>query len=445
MNITIVSRQASESLTEQTAFYDVRYALDRIDPEFLASWEQARSGVGQGDSVLVLPEPNPYVPERLEARELAYVSEKPLQMKGQDALSPWYQADQEFGLPKASFYFSVMSPIANNTVRNSVMLDIMMRVVNDQLNKSVYPAYLAGLNYSLYRHPHGFSARINGFEDKQSELMKVLVSAIASPDYDSEKLALIKADLARRWKNSDKESPSSQTAREVYRLVMRPSWTEEEKLAVIDDITIQDLITYFDQFFSRVKVNVLSHGDVSFENTVERASILNELLTESEFLIETERSTPRKLTEGADYVRTLDIDHGDSAIVVYYQGLDKGLEERARMALLGQLVETPFYSQLRTTHRVGYLVYGGSLPILELPGLFFSVQSPSHSISDIQDLMETFFKDFDQQLDGMASDAFEQAKDGLLSKILVRDKNLAKRSGRYWREIDLGKTDFDRL
>ena len=443
MNMTLVSRNLMGELPNQTAFYAVNYALEKQPERDLVSWREARSQDETEALTLALPEPNPYIPERLTLTRPKYPSNRPLLSKGQDTLSFWYRPDLEFGLPKASFYFSIMSPIANDSAEHSVMLDIVMRLLNDQLNASVYPAYLAGLNYSLYRHPHGFSVRIDGFEDKQSVLLDTLISAIKAPEYREDRFNIAKTDLIRRWRNSTKESPSNQTFHELYRLVMQPSWTDTEKLTAIDKVSIDSVKNYFAEFFKEVKINVLSHGDVSFERAAAAALMVNGLVNDSVFIHDLSRAKVRVLPEGADYVRTLEVDHSDTALLVYYQGESDDLMERAKMALLGQLIETPFYTQLRTNHRVGYLVHSGSIPILRWPGLFFSAQSPSHSAADIEVLIAEFLTDFQQQLEMMPEDVFDQAVQGLLAKVLIKDKNLAKRSGRYWREIDYEETNFD--
>ena len=42
------------------------------------------------------------------------------------------------------------------------------------------------------------------------------------------------------------------------------------------------------------------------------------------------------------------------------------------------------------------------------------------------------------------SDAdFEANKQGLITRLLERDQNLAQRRGRYWNDLQLGQTEFD--
>jgi secreted Zn-dependent insulinase-like peptidase len=137
------------------------------------------------------------------------------------------------------------------------------------------------------------------------------------------------------------------------------------------------------------------------------------------------------------------VDHNDTAVAYYFQGRDKSIDERARIQLLGQLLESPFYFDLRTTHRVGYLVFGSAMNILEVPGLLLSVQSPSHDAPSISGLIEQFLAGFPNQLAALTDAQFLQVRNGLVAQILQRDNKLSTRTNRYWNEIDLRQLEFD--
>jgi len=442
VNISVVSKTAETD--SRTELYDVAYSIRPIDDKTIDQWTLSREGKTKADQNLFLPASNPFIPQRLTAQHLEHVNPIPVLQKGQDRLPVWYRADTDFKTPRASFYFNIMSPFANQSPRSLVLTEIFVRLVNDQLNKTVYPAYLAGLEYSLYRHGRGISVKINGFEDQQSALLKTIVEAILHPQYDDEKLQLIKSELVRKWKNVVKDSPSNRTINEIYRLVMDPFWTEEERLAVIDGILIEDLKNHVEAFFKQVELNVLSHGDVTLEKTAERAALLKPLFLESEIIPGiAAQPEPRTLSLKTPYLRTIEVDHSDSAFSVYFQGGDDTVAERAGMLLLGQLIESPYYHNLRTTHRVGYLVYASPLTILELPGLLLSAQSPTHSPYEINQLIMRFLSDFDKMLAEMDKADYEQIKQGLINSILKKDNKLSDRSARYWREIDREQWQFN--
>ena len=421
-------------------YYAVKYQNQPIAKQIIDQWALAPK---QDYSELSLPAPNPYVPERLELLELASVEEVPERIANDDGIDAWYRADQEFNTPRARFYFSLKSPVTNATPRDTVLTEIWIRLLNDRLNESTYPARLAGLEFSIYRHSRGISVRVGGYADKLPVLLQLILDNLKDTEFKSEKLSLIKANYIRELKNNLKERPSSQTVREIYRLLMTPLWTESERLAEIASVSVDEVQSHVAATTETLSITSLSHGDVSQKASDDMTQTLLAAFDHATLIPNTPRAKIRKLKENARYIRNLQINHPDTAIAFYYQGQSKSTQERALSSLLGQLLENPFYFDLRTTHNVGYLVFGASFEILEVPGVVLSVQSPSHNAVEIADLYNQFIEGFPSQLQNLSEAEFTQAKQGLIARILQRDKRLADRTNRYWQEIDLGQLSFD--
>ncbi len=436
VNIQVTSRRLKAN--KKTQYYDVSYELSEIRKSTIEKWKNAKAGRD-----LKLPEVNPFIPERLDLLPLQGKDVMPQRTRDVSGIDLWYLQDEEFGTPRANFYFNIMSPIVNRSARNLVLTELYVRMVNYQLNDIVYPAYLADVNYSLYRHGRGLSVRMSGFEDKQSELLELVVEAMARPEFDPVVFKIVRAALTRELKNASKDSPSNQTVHEIYRLIMDPYWDENERLMALENIALPDLETFVPKFFKDVDVVALSHGDITLEKSQQRISVMGKLLADSALIDDVPRQGARILKRDQSYLRTLKIDHTDSALSAYFQGKSNGIEERIRITLLKGLLESPFYNNLRTVNRVGYLVHAGTIEIDRLPGLLFSVQSPSHSPDEINYLYEAFIEAFQEQLADMPREQFRAIQNGIVDRVLRAPKNLGDRSSRIWREIDLGELNFD--
>jgi secreted Zn-dependent insulinase-like peptidase len=436
VNIQVVSPGLeTENVTEN---YEVAYSLSRIGDDLVETWQNPGPA-----TQLALPQPNPFIPVRLAMLDNPAMTPVPVQLDNEDGIELWYQQDSEFGLPRANFYFNVMSPATTVSARSLVLTELYVRMVNSQLNHTVYPAYLADLNYNLYRHGRGYSVRISGFEDQQTALITLVVDALKKPQFDLEIFQIVRDRYARELKNVARDSPSSQAIHEIYRLVMVPYWSEGEKLDVLEKVTTEDLQQFHSEFYRNVDVVALSHGDVSADSTRARLDIVARLFTGSAMGVEVSRADIRNLDGDAVYLRTMEIDHSDAALAVYFQASDNSREQRAKVALLKSLLESPFYNHLRTVNRVGYLVNAGTIVVNQHPGLFFAVQSPSHSPQQLHQLYSEFFDDFSGQLDQMPLQQFEGIRSGLVDRVLRKSQKLGDRSSRYWHEIDLEELDFD--
>ena len=418
-------------------YYDVEYSLVKIKPETLKLWATDTIHAN-----LKLPVENPFIPERLDTLKIDIAQNIPKQILIDDGITLWYQPDNEFSTPRANFYFNIKSPLANSSAKNQVLTELYVRLVNSQLTKTIYPAYLADLNYSLYRHARGISVRISGFEDRQSELLMLIIAALENPEYDELRFRVIKDGLLRELGNVVKDAPSNQVVHEMYRLLVQPYWPEQARIAVLNDLRVEDLANFVPKLFKRVNVSILSHGDVSLDSTMVRSAMINKLLKNSTFIEHVKKPTIRQLDNTKRYLRDLEVAHSDAALAVYFQGHASRIE-RAKVALLKHLLEPYFYNQLRTVNRVGYIVHAGILAINQTPGLLFSVQSASHSPVEINALYEAFISDFHNTLEAMSEQKFAQLKSALVTKVLSKDKNLTARSQRYWREIDRAEDQFD--
>ena len=431
-----------------TGYYDVSYGIEKIPDEWIARWTEALTGnaalsttgeVGE----LRLPAANPYIPQRLGLIGFEHPSPAPqLTPTGSDVML-WYQPDDQFATPRANFYCSILSPAANSGADNAALAELVVRLLVSQVDKAVYPALLAGLDYDLYRHGKGISVKLSGYEDRQSELLQMIVDAFLHPQFDEQRFGVVKAGLQRELNNVGRQTPSNQSVHELYRLLLLPYWTESERLQALADITLRDVEEYLARFFRKVKVNCLSHGDVSLDNSLARVAIIDSLFVNSEFVEEDFAPEVRILDRAKRYLRTVGTEHTDSALSWYYQGWRPTVRERAKAALLANLLESPFHTRLRTDSQTGYLVYSSVLNILQMPALLFSVQSPSHSPVRIKALFDEFIADFARQLEQMTQAQFETIRAGLLIEVRQKDHNLAERSDRYWTEIDRGESGFD--
>jgi secreted Zn-dependent insulinase-like peptidase len=383
------------------------------------------------------------VPDRLALLQLEETNPVPRLLQQERGVNTWHRSDQEFGTPRAAFYFSVQSPVASKSPHELVATEIFVRMINEQLNRESYPAYLAGLHYDLYRHGRGFSVQVSGYADKQPVLLDAILRRIEALELDPRKLELVAAELKREWRNVALDSPSNQAVHEIYRLLIHPYWTETERLKVIDDIDVETVEKHIRTLLANANITVLSHGDVSAASSKSMTARLKKAFPGATLEQQVEPARLRALEPGSTPLRDMNIDHGDTALAIYYQGQGKSEEEWAKMALLVQLMEPDFYADLRTTHRVGYLVYATRLNILEVPGLLLSVQSPTHGASDIKALIDSFLAGFEDTLENLDEETFHRVKQGLISRILSKDKKLTDRTRRYWRQIDMQELDFD--
>jgi secreted Zn-dependent insulinase-like peptidase len=142
-------------------------------------------------------------------------------------------------------------------------------------------------------------------------------------------------------------------------------------------------------------------------------------------------------------VQTLELEHEDSAVTLYLQGLDTDLGTRAAYMLLGEMLSSPFYNELRTEQQLGYVVFASSIPLLNVPGLALVVQSPVADPLTLEQKMEQFLRDIKPLFSQLDASSLAEVKASTLSRLLQKETSLSQRSGRYWQELDRGELGFD--
>ena len=90
---------------------------------------------------------------------------------------------------------------------------------------------------------------------------------------------------------------------------------------------------------------------------------------------------------------------------VIYRVAHTSPEEQARLSVLAQWLDTPFYQQLRTEEQLGYIVNAGYSPLLEAPGIALVVQSPDVESGMIAERMDAFMAAAGERLETLTEEA----------------------------------------
>jgi len=420
-------------------WYGAPYRVRAIDESALARWASPAPAAPE----LALPAPNPFVPEDLALEPPTDATSKPLRVRESPGLDLWHRQDTSFGTPRADFFFTVLSPLASASARHAVLTALYVELVNDTLNEALYPATLAGLGYRIHAHLRGVSVRISGFDDKQRLLLERVLAHLVDPRFDPERFALAKARLARELANRRHDPPWRQLLSEAREVLIRPSYGDEARMTALEPLELADLEAFVPELLARVSVVALAHGNRRREEAAALSRLLEKHLLERAETTEVADPQVVKLPAGVPLVRELDIEHHDSAFVAHFQGGARSHAARARMALLAQVLESPFFHALRTREQLGYVVFASGSNFFEVPAINLVIESPRADPILLEQRTEAFLERYAGELEAMDETEFERHKAALLTRILEDDQTLNERTEYYWRQIDRRRYGFD--
>ncbi len=434
----VVTRVAPGLSTDSASpWYEAPYRVVPVGPDTLSAWRA--SGDGQR---LAIPEPNPFIPDHLAMLPPGQDT-IPRERMSEPGFRLWHLQDGSYGLPKADFFFSVRTPAANDSPRHSVLTQLYVNLVNDQLEAFAYPADLAGLSFRLYAHMRGFSVRISGYDERQNVLLQRILDALAEPRIDPKRFEILKAELKRRYENSRRDQPYNRAMTRLRDLLLQPNWTLAEQLSVVEHVSAPQLERFAGQLLAQVDVVALAHGNLDVSGAQALGELVHKALVAPAQVTQVPRGQVMQLRRGDRLASGLRAEHPESALVMYLQAPDASVASRARTGLLAQVLGSPFFDALRTEKKLGYVVFANAYPILDSAGAVFIVQSPVAGAVTLQSEVRGFLDGYREQLAGMGEAELEQHKNALVARVLEEERQLSERSARFWEEIDRNNFAFD--
>ncbi|WP_110647920.1 insulinase family protein [Salinicola peritrichatus] len=414
-----------------TRYFGAPYTLKRI-----SDWPEATPLDG-----LDLPAPNPYIAEDLSVE--AFDSAEPARIVDSPNVEIWHQADSEFGAPRVEWRFSLQNPGASIDARHAVLTRLLAGWLNDGLNERFYPATLAGQDFMAYAHGRGITLAFSGWRDRQERLMQTVIEQLQRGEISADSIARVKQGLKRRWQNAPRDALYQQMQRTLGEALMRPQVSTRAMLAAIDDLSVEDVRDYRRDFLSRLYVQALAVGN------------LDAALAKREGLLVSNALEPRLRASDIPRLTALAVPsqppvlhpataRGDSALLRYLQGPDRSLESQARLAVIGQLIGTPFFARLRTDEQLGYIVTAGYAPLLDAPGLMMLVQSPNTGSDIIGERIDAFLDTFDQHIASLSDAELQPYRQAVRQQLLQRDQSLSERADRLWQTLAYPDVDFAR-
>jgi insulysin len=430
-------------LTPENAFVEFAtpdFESAQTEPWFNVAYELTRGPhpvTASPDAKLTLPAANPYLPEDLSLLDR---DDQPITLAvDQPGLQLWLDTDVSFTTPRANIALDLLVPGGFSSLRDSSLSQLFVKLINDELTQPTYPALLAGLNANLAATSGGIAIRIGGYNDKQPEFGAFILDQVLTASLSQERFATLKRSLIRSLQNTTKDKPYNQALTRLETTLLSTRWPATEQAAVLEQTTLEELRAWRQETFTELAVVGGLHGNVNLEDANRLAELLNTVLPISR----QERARPEVLQLNHSMNIDLAVDHNDATLLIYAQDADASFTSRAKSALAGQLLRSPFFSDLRTEQQLGYVVSAGIRRMDTQSGNLFLVQSPNADVAYLEQAVITFLQDYVDNWDTLSDEFFEQQKNGLIARLTEQDKNLSQRSQRYWQSLAEENYDFD--
>ncbi len=417
---------------------------NQTSPWFDAPWRdvtQAVTADAEPLAGLALPEPNPFIAEDLTLLDVA--DERPRQLIDESAFALWHKADSTFDTPKVEWRLGLHHPDASASARQAALSHLLAGWLSDSLNERFYPARLAGHHFNPYAHARGLTLAFAGWRDRQARVIDEALSQLQEGEIDAASFERVRYRQQRSWRNAPQAALYRQGHRILGDVLVRPSWAPHALLEASRELTLADLRDYRDAFLGALRLEAMAVGNLDADLARRLAEQAAASLAPTLAREAIPELTPLRAEDALPPLHPRS-SREESLVLRYLQGEDRSLDAQARLAVLGQLINTPFYHRLRTQEQLGYVVNASYSPLLDAPGLSLIVQSPDTPSETIAEHIDAFLDGFGERLASLDESDLATHRQAVHDELLQRDTSLSGRADRLWRALSYGDTDFDR-
>ena len=415
------------------------YRMEKVQPEVLAQWQQA-SDIAE----IQPPKPNPFIAEHILVEpDSAYV-DKPVLLLKEPGLQVWFVQDNQFNVPKGQMIVRFSKAGMGQLSAQEIMLNsLFARVVSDRLNEFAYPAQIAGVSFQVTGGTKGIDVRLGGFSSGHQVLLDQVLMNLLQHDIDAERFDRLKQDLTEDLQRALVDKPFRKIMRQAQQLLLSPNSDIEANLEALGSIDNEMLASYMNNLSQQWQAEVMLAGNYRRTDATTVANKIRHLLPEtvSAFIppqVSVQRVNCSQACQGQQPV-----EENDSAVLVYLQGPDNSDLARVDMAILANMLQSPFFQSLRTEQQLGYVVGAYPYSLFGYPGIALLVQSPSASVDQIQTAISEFNANFVSQDVAQVCQAMSLSAAAVATQWSEKPKNFAEQVGEYWQDLQYGELNFD--
>lgn len=436
--LLLVSQDPLPGEVLKEKWYGTEYTINKLSDDFRSSIKKAASSTAsERPENLFLPGRNEFVPTRLDVhkKEVEKPTSRPKLVRNDEHVRLWFKKDDQFWVPKATYFLKLRTPMCRMTARNAAMSFIFTALVQDSLQEYSYDAELAGLEYDLDSTSLGLECTITGYNDKMAVLLEKVLSSTRNLVVKDDRFEIIKERIERGFRNRGFAAPYQQIGEFTQWLTSEHGFLGDQCLQEMPNIKAEDIRNFQPLLLGQLHIEALAHGNLYLEDALKLTDLTEKLLATrtlppSQWRIQRSMIVP----DGSNYVYSrmlpdpANINHAIEYVLHIGDIADR--DRRARLLLLDQMVHEPAFDRLRTKEQLGYVVFSNAIRSATRLSFRFIIQSEREP-EYLESRIDSFLRWFKGGLRDMDSEKFEKHRQSKINERLETIKNLGRETDRY--------------
>ena len=402
-NSMVVLSHNSAEFDKKAPYYDAEYSLRKIKGK---SFTKLVTPVKLNGTFY--PKKNEFIPYNLKL-----IDEDPHLIRDDGLAKVWFKYDQRFKQPKVYLTYQIETPHTYRSPKNYQLAKLYEAAVREGLNELVYPIKMAGLSYSLSTGKKGVVLTIGGYSERIADLLKLVTHNLMEIKIDGQKFGNIKEAMVRGLKNRKLGQAYARGGYYNWLMLLDEQYTEEQKLEALLPLKLKDVQAYAKKLYEKVFVTGMVHGNYSDAKAIESTKLLLDSLG-SKPLPEEERyeQVVKSLPKSFRFSR--EVEDNNNSLAYAIQIGDKSPELLAQVSMLASIVESDFYTQMRTNQQLGYIVWSFQQRMEDRIFFRMVIQSSTHEPFEMSKRVNAWMASTEKLFSKLTDEEYERHREALI-------------------------------
>ena len=338
----------------------------------------------------------------------------------------WYLPNIEFNSPSGivsiRLYSNNTDSFDLHTIHNELIGNLWSSLFIKHIETQIYYANLAGFNFNISKDGDSINLKFTGYTEGLYNFIQYIFNEMAQFIPNKKMFSIMKQKKAKIFRNFKFNDPMTLASYNIEMYIDNSVYDINDYLTELKKINLEHLYPFWNNVTDNSLGNVLISGNVE-EKLIEEMTILLKtykinLLSDKLPINNKYKFTVPNNHETKEIIKAKTVTDDNNAVKMIYitnkrrnESLsDAEYEEVAIRKILCNIIHDPFFDELRTKEKMGYIVHTREYQNASIDefvsGIAFSVQSPKFTIVEIKLRIIKFISEFENKYISKMTDKY---------------------------------------
>jgi insulysin len=407
--------------TRRDPFYGTEYNLSRLTESQIKSFAAVSQRPLAGTTY---PPANVYIPTNLDLYK-NQSTRWPVPLFDNQKRLWFFQETSANTKPRGFLSLRVLSSAAGESARSSLLTQLYAKSIIYSATEQIDQMKRAGYDLEIDASPFGIEVSLRGYSGSFPAAVQSLLASkeniLRNVRISEESFRAIRQTLQREIESADQDSAIDVLIQNAnfYRHPRNFRLVDYKPFAA--QVSLQDLKSFVDRFYQKISIDGMIYGnlkkeDFSFLAQDFVAAMGSQEMTENE--VSSLLGKEKTLGSSQKFAHVAAGANNNNAMVSFVETGSAEPENYALSQLVGNMISSDYFTEMRTHQQLGYIVQGGFSvrASKDASRLVFLIQSANHSAESLIQKSDTFLRNYLTQMDRKIDQNLKASAQGLVTE-----------------------------